>query len=50
VATHSSLWAQRLGAGNHTFQVQFMTVDFAPNNGAISTVIDDWTFEAVIYD
>ena len=50
LATHSALWAQRLGAGNHTLQVQVMTVDFAPDNGAITSVFDDWTYEVVIYD
>jgi len=50
VATHAGLWARRVGAGNHTLQVQVMTVDFAPDNGAISSVFDDWTFELVVYD
>jgi len=50
VATHAANWAQTVGPGNHTLQVQFMTVDFLPNNGAISTLIDDWTFEVVVYN
>ena len=50
LATHSGLWAQRVGAGNHGLQVQIMTVDFAPDNGAITSVLDDWTFELVVYD
>ena len=50
VATHAGLWSQRVGPGNHTLQVQIMTVDFAPDNGAISSLIDDWTFELVVYD
>ena len=50
VATHAGLWAKRVGAGNHTLQVQVMTVDFVPDNGAITSVFDDWTFELVVYD
>jgi hypothetical protein len=50
VATHSALWSQRVGAGNHGLQVQIFTVDFAPDNGAITSVFDDWTFEVVVYD
>ena len=50
VATHAGLWAKRVGGGNHTLQVQIMTVDFVPNNGAITSVFDDWTFELVVYD
>jgi hypothetical protein len=50
LATHSALWSQRVGAGNHVLQVQIMTVDFAPDNGAITSVHDDWTFELVVYD
>ena len=50
LATHSGLWSQRVGAGNHTIGVQIMTIDFAPDNGAITTTLDDWTFELVVYD
>jgi hypothetical protein len=50
LATHAALWSQRVGAGNHALQVQIMTVDFLPDNGAISSVLDDWTFELVVYD
>ena len=49
-ASHAALWAQRVGAGNHVLQVQIMTVDFAPDNGAISSVIDDYAYELVVYD
>jgi hypothetical protein len=50
VATHKGNWAQRVGAGVHTLYVEVLTTDFFPDNGAISTVIDDWTFEVVVYD
>jgi hypothetical protein len=39
-----------VGAGNHTLRVEVMTVDFLPDNGVISSVFDDWTFELVVYD
>lgn len=50
VATHAGLWSRRVGAGNHTLRVEVMTVDFLPDNGVISSVFDDWTFELVVYD
>jgi hypothetical protein len=50
VATHAANWARRVGAGNHTLRVEVMPVDFLPDNGVISALIDDWTFELVIYD
>jgi hypothetical protein len=50
LATHAGLWSQRVGPGNHTLQVQIMTLDFAPDNGAISSELDDWTFELVVYE
>jgi hypothetical protein len=50
VATHAGLWARRVGPGNHTLRVEVMTVDFVPDNGVISSVFDDWTFELVVYD
>ena len=50
LATHKGNWVRRVGAGTHLVRVEIMTVDFAPDNGAISTVLDDWTFELVVYD
>jgi hypothetical protein len=50
VATHAGLWSRRVGAGNHTLRVEVMTTDFVPDNGAITSVFDDWTFELVVYD
>jgi hypothetical protein len=50
VATHAGNWARRVGAGNHILRVEIMPVDFAPDNGLISAVIYDWTFEVVVYD
>jgi hypothetical protein len=49
-ATHKGNWARRFGAGTHVLRVEIMPVDFAPGNGAITAVIDDWTFELVVYD
>ena len=49
-ATHAGTWAGRFGAGTHTFRVEILPVDFAPDNGVINAVIDDWTFELVVYD
>ena len=50
LATHKGNWARRVGAGTHALYVEILTTDFAPDNGIISTVIDDWTFELVVYD
>ena len=50
LATHKGNWAMRVGAGTHVVRVEIMTVDFAPDNGAITTTLDDWTFELVVYD
>lgn len=49
-ATHKGNWARRFGPGTHVFRVEIFPTDFAPNNGAITAVIDDWTFEIVTYD
>lgn len=49
-ATHKGNWATRFGAGTHVLRVEIFPTDFLPNNGAISAVIDDWTFELVVYD
>ena len=48
-ATHKGNWVRRVGAGNHTLQVQFQIFDGAPAE-ALTGLIDDWTFEVVIYD
>jgi hypothetical protein len=42
-ATHTGNWIKRAGAGTHTLQVQILQT-------AGVTVIDDWTFELVVYD
>jgi hypothetical protein len=43
-ATHSGLWVRRVGPGNYTLQVQFF------NTGGGVGLIDDWTFELVVYE
>ena len=48
-ATHTGTWAKRLSAGAHTLQVQLWIFDGAPAE-VLTAWIDDWTFEAVIYD
>lgn len=45
-ATHSGLWVRRVGAGVHAFQVEFLNPGPAGSVG----VIDDWTFEFVVYE
>ena len=45
-ATHSGLWVRRVGAGTHVLQVMFLNPGPAGSVG----VIDDWTFELVVYD
>ena len=42
-ATYSGSWLRRVGAGTHTLQVQIFST-------AGLTLIDDWTFELVVYD
>jgi hypothetical protein len=42
-ATYTGTWTRRAPAGAHTIVVQFM-------NTAGTVVIDDWTFELVVYD
>jgi hypothetical protein len=43
-ATQKGNWVKRVGAGSHAIYVQFL-------NGAGGLgVIDDWTFELVVYD
>ena len=49
-ATHAGTWSQRVGAGTHVVRVEIMPVDFGVDNGIITAVIDDWTFELVVYD
>jgi hypothetical protein len=45
-ATHSGLWVRRVGAGTHVFQVEFLN----PGPAGSAGVIDDWTFEFVVYE
>ena len=42
-ATYSGTWLRRVGAGTHTLQVQIFST-------AGLTLIDDWTFDLVVYD
>jgi hypothetical protein len=48
-ATHAGNWVRRVGAGNHILQVQFWILDGAPV-GVLQAIIDDWTFEVVVYE
>ena len=48
-ATHKGNWVRRVKPGNHTLVVQFWVFDGAPAE-AVTAVIDDWTFELVVYD
>jgi hypothetical protein len=48
-ATHAGMWAKRVGPGNHVLQVQFWILDGVPF-GALQAIIDDWTFEVVVYE
>lgn len=48
-ATHKGNWVRRVAAGVHTLVVQFWIFDGVPL-GALSAVIDDWTFELVVYN
>ena len=48
-ATHKGNWVRRANPGNHVLQVQFWILDVAPL-AVVQSVIDDWTFEVVIYD
>lgn len=48
-ATHKGNWVRRAGAGTHSLTVQFWIWDGGINN-LLSGVIDDWTFEVVVYD
>jgi hypothetical protein len=45
-ATHAGLWVRRVGPGVHVFQVEFLNPGPAGSVG----VIDDWTFEFVVYE
>jgi hypothetical protein len=42
-STYSGTWLRRVGAGTHTLQVQIFST-------AGLTLIDDWTFDLVVYD
>jgi hypothetical protein len=48
-ATHKGNWVRRVAAGVHNLVVQFWILDGIPF-GALSAIIDDWTFELVVYD
>jgi hypothetical protein len=48
-ATYTGMWSKRLGAGVHTLQVEVWILD-SPGAGVLTAWLDDWTFEAVIYD
>ena len=50
VATYKGNWATRVGAGTHVVRVEIMPTDFGVDNGVLAVVIDDWTFELVVYD
>lgn len=45
-ATHSGLWVRRVGPGTHVLQVMLMNPGPAGSIG----IIDDWTFELVVYE
>jgi len=49
LATHKGNWVKRANPGNHTLTVQFWVLDVG-NNEVVSAIIDDWTFELVVYD
>ena len=44
--THAGLWVRRVGAGTHVLQVMLLNPGPAGSVG----VIDDWTFELVVYE
>lgn len=48
-ATHTGTWTRRVAGGAHTLQAQFWILDGAPA-GALQAIIDDWTFEVVVYE
>jgi hypothetical protein len=48
-ATYTGMWSKRLPAGVHTLQVELFILDGAPAE-ALNAWIDDWTFEAIIYE
>lgn len=48
-ATHKGNWVRRVRPGDHNLVVQFMIFDGAPAE-ALTAIIDDWTFELVVYD
>jgi hypothetical protein len=49
-ATYTGNWSRRFGAGTHVIRVEINPTDFGADNGIIAAVIDDWTFELVVYD
>jgi len=48
-ATHKGNWVKRVGPGNYTLRVQFWIFDGGAA-GALTAIIDDWTFELVVYN
>ena len=48
-ATHKGNWVRRVRPGDHSLAVQLWVFDGAPAE-AVTAVIDDWTFELVVYD
>jgi hypothetical protein len=48
-ATYKGNWVRRAPAGNHVLAVQVWIFDGAPLE-FLQAVIDDWTFELVVYD
>jgi hypothetical protein len=48
-ATHKGNWVKRVRPGNHTLVVQFWILDNAPAE-ILGALIDDWTFEVVVYE
>jgi hypothetical protein len=43
------MWSKRMGAGVHNLQVQFWIFDGAPAE-VLTAIMDDWTFELIVYD
>jgi hypothetical protein len=48
-ATHTGTWTRRVAGGVHTLQVQVWIFDGAPA-GVLQAIMDDWTFEVVVYE
>jgi hypothetical protein len=48
-ATHTGMWSKRFGPGAHNLQVQFWIYDGLPNE-ILTAIVDDWTFELIVYE